>query len=546
MKTARLIAAIAVAICLGLCGCTNRATVRSLEAADCLIESRPDSALTILEQIDPASLHSDRYRALYALLYTRARDENRLFQDSDSLISFAADYYRTSSDRARYAAALHYKSAALQRAGQNTQALAGYLEVIDIAGQLGDDFRLGLAASGIAEIFFDSYNSSNEVQYAQMAYDHIRRTGRQPYINYALRDLIYGYCNKHDSAQVARLVPQLMDSALKYQDSALIRRAHGLQGYLALWGNDTETAIRNFNIVCGSGKGTKNDSLWLAYAYSLVNEPDRVKRFPGINRTDSGLYCITGYHLSKQNGDYENAILYSERDWDLTSEEVKTRSRRELLSTAIAYHEQSRQHLKYELKASRLTAWIWTIVSATIILVIVLIVRHNRWQTKQSLNESLLLAELLREELETNESLLTASSTMMKKILAPRHSLIDILCKAVHENAGSNDDSTIETVGKIKEIINAFFDDPGTLRSLRQYVDSHHDNLFSDFRKDLPDLKDADYNLFLFSVLKFNSISITVLMKEKSVQKVYSRKRHLKDKIKELGDDKAGRYLAAL
>lgn len=78
----------------------------------------------------------------------------------------------------------------------------------------------------------------------------------------------------------------------------------------------------------------------------------------------------------------------------------------------------------------------------TVILLIILIAYHNRWRTKQRLNESLLLAELLQGELDANESRLSVSSMMMMKILAPRHSLLDTLCTAVYENGNNGDDST--------------------------------------------------------------------------------------------------------
>ena len=59
-------------------------------------------------------------------------------------------------------------------------------------------------------------------------------------------------------------------------------------------------------------------------------------------------------------------------------------------------------------------------------------------------------------------------------------------------------------------------------------------------------MKEADYRLFLFSLLGFSIPAIAVFLKEKKITAVYDRKRRLKDKIKTLDPIKSNRYLAFL
>lgn len=69
------------------------------------------------------------------------------------------------------------------------------------------------------------------------------------------------------------------------------------------------------------------------------------------------------------------------------------------------------------------------------------------------------------------------------------------------------------------------------------------DNLMTDFKEDLPGLKDVDYRLYLFSVLRLPTIAISLFLKEDKALAVYNRKKRLKDKIKQLDDKKRERYL---
>ena len=89
-------------------GCTSGDVSARLDLAETLIDQRPDSALAILDGIDPSDLAQRRHRALYALLMTRALDKNYIDVTSDSLISIATEYYADSDDKHRRMLAEYY------------------------------------------------------------------------------------------------------------------------------------------------------------------------------------------------------------------------------------------------------------------------------------------------------------------------------------------------------------------------------------------------------------------------------------------------------
>lgn len=65
-----------------------------ISLAEKLMESHPDSALTILEEIDPAELTVDSVKAKYYYVMAFAHDAQSRIALSDSVISFSNEYYR--------------------------------------------------------------------------------------------------------------------------------------------------------------------------------------------------------------------------------------------------------------------------------------------------------------------------------------------------------------------------------------------------------------------------------------------------------------------
>ena len=73
-------------------GCYNREQISRLDEAEALIQNKPDSALTILQQLK--SEGSQAEQAKYALLYSEALDKNHIKVTNDSLIRQAWSHYK--------------------------------------------------------------------------------------------------------------------------------------------------------------------------------------------------------------------------------------------------------------------------------------------------------------------------------------------------------------------------------------------------------------------------------------------------------------------
>lgn len=63
--------------------------------------------------------------------------------------------------------------------------------------------------------------------------------------------------------------------------------------------------------------------------------------------------------------------------------------------------------------------------------------------------------------------------------------------------------------------INEISLDGKKLEMLEERVNKIYGNVMKDIREDLPDMKEIDYNLYLFMILDISNPSISILLKEK-------------------------------
>ena len=124
----------------------------SLDMAETVIHTQPDSALIILQTIDELQIPTRALQARYALLYTQALDKNYLPLTGDSLINIAIDYYGRKRDYRRLGWAYLYQGNAYVEIDSITLATKAYLQTQEILQRIRDDYLLGLVANKIATL----------------------------------------------------------------------------------------------------------------------------------------------------------------------------------------------------------------------------------------------------------------------------------------------------------------------------------------------------------------------------------------------------------
>lgn len=126
---------------------------RQLILADSLMQSRPDSALCILQDISMDKFATQADSAYYVLLLTQARDKNYVVQTDDSLIRYAVAYYDKTNDVRMQAKAHYYWGCVYRDMNRQAEAFREFLIAAPLTEKAKEKRQLGLVYNNIGFIY---------------------------------------------------------------------------------------------------------------------------------------------------------------------------------------------------------------------------------------------------------------------------------------------------------------------------------------------------------------------------------------------------------
>ena len=260
-----------------LIGCKERSnTEKQLLQAEALIMEKPDSSLVILENIDTSLLEKDKDKALYGLLLTMAQDKNWRDPTNDSIINFAVDYFTEKGENKYKILSNYYKGIVEYNNKSYTQALKSYFKAKELAEKEKDYFYAGMACRGISDIFLYTASKGDELTYAQMEYDNFKKSGKQPFIDYALLDLVRANHNNGNIDETLTLADEVIKAFKFNGDSNLYYGALRLKGSILNDKlNNFQEAEFIYEALCQSRYASIVDSLRLGLNYIDLDKKDR-------------------------------------------------------------------------------------------------------------------------------------------------------------------------------------------------------------------------------------------------------------------------------
>lgn len=302
-----------------------------LLCADSLMETRPDSALSVLESITYPQKMPRADRALYALLLTQAQHKNYIALEDDSLIKSAVDYYGDKKKSLRAAKAHYYWGATYSEMGYTSFAVEEYLTAIRLM-PVRNEF-LAMIYDNLAECYEKDELFDIAIGAYRQAYQILRGGSQQIY---PLRG-IARMCllqNKKDSALV--YYQQALDCALVEQDSSLIG---ALYHDLAMAYNEKKDYIQADKYVSKAimiqGQDAVNVCLSKAQIMLNLNKLDSASYFysKNVDQLDiygKAVYYDGMYQIAKKRGEWKTAtenidaykILYDSIQFITDNEEL--------------------------------------------------------------------------------------------------------------------------------------------------------------------------------------------------------------------------------
>ena len=203
-------------ICLLLIGCTI--VPEQMKTAERIMDTHPDSALFILQHLNPEIYKSPSTRALYGLLLYQTLERNDRNIQPDSIIDFSIKYYQNQNDKVNLAGCYFYKGYMFKHMQCYDDASVLYLKALDCLKNKKEYILKGKIYSDMGDICsiqqdykeslkkytysLDCFNSANKVIDARFV---ILSIGRE-----------YNYLKDYKTAQIYyhKAISEMTDSML--------------------------------------------------------------------------------------------------------------------------------------------------------------------------------------------------------------------------------------------------------------------------------------------------------------------------------------------
>ncbi len=280
-----------------------------LLCADSLMETYPDSALSILESITYPQKMPRADRALYALLLTQARHKNYIALEDDSLIKTAVDYYGDKKKSLRAAKAHYYWGAIYSEKGTYASfAVEEYLTAIRLM-PVRNEF-LAMIYDNLAECYEEDRLYNVAIENYRAAYQILKGKDEQ---TYPMRGIARVFLLQNEKDSALYYYQQALDCALADQDSSLIG---ALYHDLAMVYSEKKDYIQADKFVSKAillqGQDAINTCLSKAQIMLNLNKLDSASYFFSKNMDELDIYgkavCYDGmYQIAKRKGEWKTA-----------------------------------------------------------------------------------------------------------------------------------------------------------------------------------------------------------------------------------------------
>lgn len=531
------------ALCIAAC---SRQYDPRLIAAESAMTEHPDSALAMLNAIDRSSVTSDRDRALYALLMSQALDKNFIYVTDDSLISIAYDYYSSHDDKRRHMQSQYYLGRVSLNAADYPRSLLSMHNAHETATDINDKFWCAMTAKGCAAVYNATFKTTEALIYSHIEYDFFAALKLQPYLDQSMSELAQAHLYYGDYDRSIDLSRQLLDTLAIRPDKTLEYEAKKNIGQTLIEQDKYTEAVPYLEYICKTDMASSQDSSFLGLVYSRTGQLEKAQKISDAIEAHKDLHSYyLKYDVSKANGSLTDALTALKSYDSIASLNLNERIKTDLGTSVIGYYSYKNKLIENDIQLAKFRMIIILIIGVIVLTIIVYIALRYYRKQKRQISESMLIAENMKEILTLKEHECSAAQHSIRELINTKFDLFDNLFKAYYESQHSTS-AKKHISNEVQRIIDTLSSDSSTALQLEQDIDEHCSGIMSHFRHDMPNLKVADYRLFLYSVLGFSTTAISLFLKVDKINSVYDRKKRLKIKIKQSESGRKDEYLQYL
>lgn len=524
--------------------CNSRDALDRIDAAEAVVETCPDSAFALLQEVDPERLHGWETPARYALAYTTAQIKCGIRVDDDSLIRVAVDYYRPDST-VEHMRSLYYLARICQNANKLPAATKHYSDAEKIALRLNDHFFLGLIYRGLADVYGATSITEDCKSFSAKSLYHLTQHGDPKFIRYALADLAnFNYANK-----AIEFADSALNMAIEAKDTVCITYALSLLGIYSLNENKFSEAVSYFNTINDCYPQFMDAQNWvkLATSHHYLNNEDSCTYYLSkaenclINSDDSLAFFYEKYSVAFDNDRPKEAMKAIEECQHIQN---RLMAKAYIQSAAIAqrdYFKEENVRTRQQLEKSRFI--ILTLIFSTLFIAIIIFIyiRHTITVKNLRIAENIRMLFELNERFEQlrngNTDRLTHVSNAGIETLSlfkDQIALVSKICRQIsyQSSIASDKSKTAKIERDTLKLLEENRPTDETFTKFEHIIDSLHDNIISRLRDEIANLTERECRLFCCLVAKFSAPEIALFLGE-DINNVYRLKSRLKKRITE-------------
>ncbi|MBU3809083.1 MAG: hypothetical protein H9802_11825, partial [Candidatus Phocaeicola faecipullorum] len=372
---------------------SNGTIATKLAQAEAIMYAAPDSALQLLENLQPPK--GKEQRATWALLLAHARYKNNIRQ-SDSLVNTAYSYFEKTDDAERKTLALYLKGGIAGENGEMEEAQKYYLQAKDEVEKT-EDYQLGyLIHEHVGNMYIFRNLKEQALQFNEKAFYYANRTDNKAYKVSSLINL----------ARTYNMEPKDVEKAITYYKKAL-SLAEAFQNRnkqkTVIWelvhiygmNNDFEQALnlarKGLQLQEEDGKIPNNAYLVLGIVFKNMGQQDSATYYlekatisTDNIRTKGDAFRLL-YELDKDNKRYANALAHCEQYLSCLDSVLNRDSRNELAAMQAKYDQQKilMERAQLQLQRERVIRNVWIIVATAVLIIGIVFSIYQRLLTKK-------------------------------------------------------------------------------------------------------------------------------------------------------------------
>ena len=362
---------------------------KQMDIAEELMNTKPDSALAVLDGIPASDVKGKKTSARYALLKSMALDKNYIDTTTFDVLQPAIDYYIEHGSPGEQLRTYYYQGRIYQNQGDDDAAMQSFMRGKEYYQKSTDTLTMANLMVAQASIQYSIYKFDEFINSNLEAANLYKAIGRTDYELLSLANALDGSILSNDKVLTDSIMSIAQERVKQKPEFNSVIRPYNLS-YALKFGNkkDVIAILEHYESM---GAIDDIDRLDIAEAYCKIEDVSNAMRIlnsiPLTSKSRSSLkYLAIKPHVLELSGDFAGA-LQAYRDFSTTIDSIHLNIFSHDLLFSKERHEMEKSNLIEKQKNDKL---IWLSMCVTLVLLIIICLIYYRYrlgQTKSKLDE---------------------------------------------------------------------------------------------------------------------------------------------------------------